>query len=236
MRTYRTKAGPFKEGNFYSDEEIDSLCLDELQNARLLPSSPSAVRIDRFVEKRFGVTPQYENLPDGVLGMTIFGSSGVEAVIVAQSLDEDKSTVAERRIRSTIAHEAGHGLLHTHLFALAHAERPLFGDFSDPHKPKVLCRDVAGTQGGPRAGYDGKWWEFQANAVMGSLLLPRPLVELALAPFFVSRGSLGAKLLDGDRREEAARHLSEVFDANPIVARLRINRLFPPTNEMQLSL
>jgi len=236
MRTYRTKSGPFREADYYSEDEIDSLCLDELQKAGLLPSSPAPIRIDRFVEKRFDVTPQYDDLGDGVLGLTVFGPKGVQAVIVTRSLDEEKTQVAERRIRSTIAHEAGHGLLHAHLFVLQAGGRPLFGDFSDPQSPKVLCRDTADSQGRQKARYDGRWWEFQANSVMGSLLLPRPLVEQALEPFLAERGSLGGKTLDNTRREEAARHLSQIFDTNPVVARLRLDRLYPTTNEMQLSL
>jgi hypothetical protein len=236
MRTYRTKSGPFKHADYYSDEEIELLCLDELQRADLLPASAAPIRIDRFVEKRFGVTPQYDDLGDGVLGLTVFGPKGVQAVIMARSLDEEKTKVAERRIRSTIAHEAGHGLLHAHLFVLQAGGRPLFGDFSDPQRPKVLCRDTADSQGRPKARYDGKWWEFQANTVMGSLLLPRPLVEQALEPFLVERGSLGGRMLDNTRREEATRHLSEIFDTNPVVARFRLDRLYPATNEMQLSL
>jgi hypothetical protein len=58
-------------------------------------------------------------------------------------------------------------------------EQPLFGDFSDPKKPKILCRDER--SGG--SAYRGQWWEYQANKAMGSLLMPEELVIEAAKPF-----------------------------------------------------
>ena len=236
MRTYRARTGRFQERPYFTDEDIESICLTELQNVHLLPSSPAPIRIDRFIEKRFEVSHQYEDLTDGILGLTVFGKKGVEAVIVARSLDDEGTKVADRRIRSTLAHEAGHGLLHVHLFVSHQDSEPLFGDFSDPSKPKVLCRDVIASDGKPKPGYDGRWWEFQANCVMGCLLLPRILVEQVLQPYFVARGLLGTKTLDPALRTEGGRCVSDVFDTNPIVARLRIDRLYPVRDEKQLSL
>jgi len=40
-------------------------------------------------------------------------------------------------------------------------------------------------------------------------------------------GSLGALILDEDRRGEAIRAVAEVFDVNAVVARIRINEMFP---------
>jgi hypothetical protein len=54
---------------------------------------------------------RYEDLGAGILGLTKFGKKGVKEVIIAQYLDEQNSQSGERLIRSTIAHEAGHGLL-----------------------------------------------------------------------------------------------------------------------------
>src|SRR3989441_11554119 len=70
----------------------------------------------------FRSTPTYEDLDKGVLGFTQFGRTGVQAIVVARALDEDGTRPAERRIRTTLAHEAGHGLLHAHLFALDRSE------------------------------------------------------------------------------------------------------------------
>lgn len=225
MKTYRPKSGPFSERPHFEPSEIDRICADELREVGLYPNSPEAIRIDRFVEKCFNLVPQYDDLPGGVLGFTKFTKKGVEAIVVATALDVEKGKVAERRVRTTLAHEAGHGLLHAYLFALD--EKPLHLFDTDSHSDhKILCRDVQGDERKNRP-YDGRWWEFQANRAIGGLLCPKPLVQEALKPFVVPSGSLGAITLDEKRRDEAARALADIFDVNTIVAKIRIAELYP---------
>src|ERR1700722_12293716 len=116
MRTFHSKSGAIAKRPYFRPAEIDQICVDELRKVGLYPVSPEPIRIDRFVEKRFGVEPTYEDLPEGVLGFTQFGNDGVVAIVISASLDAEKGRVAERRVRTTFAHEAGHGLLHAHLF------------------------------------------------------------------------------------------------------------------------
>jgi hypothetical protein len=232
MKSRRTRNRALPERPFYREEEIERICEDALRSVSLLPDSPSPIRIDRFIEKKF-VAPSYEDLPDGVLGFTTFGPTGVQAVCVSRQLD-DGGKVGERRVRTTLAHEGGHGLLHAHLFALRDVE-PLFGDVSDPARPKVMCRDETSVASrGP--GYDGRWWEFQANTAMGCLLLPKALIERILEPYLLSRGLMGLRVLDPAKRNQAAREMSDVFDVNPVVAKLRLEKLFPAANDKQLTL
>jgi hypothetical protein len=236
MRSYRSKSAPFAERPFYRDEEIEIVCTDELRAAGLFPSNPSPIRIDRFLEKRFGVVPEYEDLPDGILGLTKFGAKGVQGIIVARKLDEEGTTAAERRMRTTLAHEAGHGLLHAHLFAMATKEQSLFGDFTDPKGPRVLCRDVPNASAVYKSRYDGRWWEFQANRVIGGLLLPKQLVHVALESLLETAGQLGSKILRNGDREPGVKLLAETFDVNPVVARIRLQELYPASDEAQLRL
>lgn len=234
MKTFRASKGPFSEQPFYELSEVESMCLDELIRAGLYPDAPQPIRIDRFIEKRFGFITEYEDLPEGILGLSQFTQNGVEKIIVARSLDEDQSQYNQRRVRTTLAHEAGHVLLHAHLFAFS--EQPaLFGDKTDTGKPKVLCREVPDESNKQLPGYKGEWWEYQANMAMGALLLPRPLVEEALKPFLTSSGSLGFSQIDVARRSAAINSIAEDFDVNPIVARLRLNVLYP-MNSNQMSL
>jgi hypothetical protein len=218
------------ERPFYADREIEDICTDAMRGVGLLPSSPEAIRIDRFIEKRFGVVPTYEDLPDGVLGLTRFGKKGVREVVVAKALDDDSSVVAERRIRTTLAHEGGHCLLHTHLFVLATPTQKLFGDFSEPDKPKVLCRDEI--LGNARGSYTGNWWEFQANRAIGGLLMPAGLVTESLSEFML-KGPAGFPHFDHGRIEDAARELADVFNVNPVVAKIRIKQLFGSDSQQQ---
>jgi len=227
MKALRTTSGPFPVRPYYKEQEIEDICTDELRAVGLYPVTPGPIRIDRFVEKRFGVTTTYEDLGEGVLGLTKFGPTGVQAIVVARFLDEEGTGSAERRIRTTMAHEAGHGLLHAHLFLSMRKEASLFADFSDPNSPKVLCR---------RKGYDGRWWEYQANRVIGGLLMPRLLVQLALDALLESSGSLGGRVLVSVRREEGVKLLADTFDVNPVVARIRLDEVFPASSEGQLRL
>lgn len=215
---------------FFEHSEIDNICADELARVNLLPSQPDAIRIDRFIEKRFGKPHTYEVLPDGVLGLTRFGASGVQQVVLSASLEEDTTRPAERRLRSTLAHEAGHGLLHAHLFAL-NLTKPLFGDWSDKRAPKVLCRGEITVN---RSKHEP--WEYQANMVMGAILLPNRLVEIAVTPFLTATGELGLFRLSDIGRQAAIRALAEIFDVNPVVVSIRLSRMFAASRTGQLTL
>jgi hypothetical protein len=158
VRKVPTPSGPFPFQLYFEDlGEIDEICLEALKRQSLLPSSPAPIRIERFVEKEFKTALRYEDLGPDNLGCTIFNSSGaVEAILVSRSLEEQNTTQARRRVRSTVAHEAGHGLLHGSLF--------IDGNFPDlgENQRRILCRSediLCDTQ----RSYRGRWWEFQAK-------------------------------------------------------------------------
>jgi hypothetical protein len=230
MKNLRTISGPFSERPYFSDGEIEQICLDELRKAKLLPDRPSGVRVERFVEKRFNVTVESAELGEGILGVTKFGPKGVQGVYVSAALDCDPSMAAKRRVRSTIAHEAGHCLLHTYLFAVTSGVS-LFGDCSESGAIKVLCRDSE-----VRSSYRGEWWEFQANVAMSHLLMPRPLVEIASEPFLVPVGLLGRKQINPAHYEYAVRFIADQFEVNPAVSRIRLQSLYSDKEAAQMSL
>ena len=91
--------------------------------------------------------------------------------------------------------------------------------------PKVLCRDEDSTQVSKT--YNGEWWEYQANRVIGGFLLPRDLVLKSVTEFMIPRGLLGILAFDDTRKREAGAHVAEVFDVNPVVARIRLTEMFP---------
>ena len=241
MKTFRSKSGPFLEQPYFTPDEIERICTDELQKEGLYPAKPEHIRIERFIEKRFKVSPRYEDIPAGVLGYTKFGPHGVEAVVISRSLEENKTPSSRRRVNTTLAHEAGHGLLHTVLFSLAAAEdvAPLFGGEFYSKAQRILCRDedISGReQQVVRRGYDGCWWEVQANKAMGALLLPRDLVIKCIDDMLVTRGSFNEKWLEQDRREKAVQRLVDIFDVNPVVGRFRLQAIFPDLDGRQLTL
>ncbi len=223
MRTYSTSFSPFLERPYFTSREIEQICQDELRKTGYFPSNPEAVRIEHFIKKRFNITPIFENLPDGVLGYTTFDQSGVVSMHIASALTESDTRAAECRTNSTLAHEAGHGLLHAHLFAFSDQGLSLFGGDPDVTATKILCRGSGGGVGNRT--YKGQWWELQANMVIGSLLMPRPLVVKSLQPFFRQEGMF--QDVDPLAREDAVRCLGDTFDVNPIVARIRLDELYP---------
>jgi hypothetical protein len=233
MKTYRSNSGPFTEKPFFKVDEIESICADELQKLGLYPSEPTAIRIDRFIEKRFGIKPDYLDIPDGLLGFTLFGKKGVEQIVIAKFLDKD-----ERRLRTTLAHEGGHGLLHAHLFVLGTRPDSLFGDGIAADAPKILCRNegVSGFAGNPGEKPPYRWYEFQANQAMGALLLPKELVRKALASMLTAPGTFGNLSLPATARGQAVQVLVSTFDVNPIVAKIRLEALYPTSEGRQLTL
>jgi hypothetical protein len=231
MKYVQTSVGPFPERPHFSDDEIETICTDELLAVDLLPAKPEPIRIDRFIEKKFGISEEYEDLGEGILGMTQFGPSGVARIIVARSLEAQSGEVANLQIRTTLAHEAGHGLLHAFMFVCSEQQR-LFGNISDPVTPKVLCRARAVTSTSRQ--YTGEWWEFQANRVMGALLMPRDLVIVALKKYLVLNGSLGTVSVNRFSSEEAALVLADIFNVNPAVSRIRLKILFPTDSPNQM--
>jgi hypothetical protein len=222
VRKVPTPSGPFPFQLYFEDlGEIDEICLEALKRQSLLPSSPAPIRIERFVEKEFKTALRYEDLGPDNLGCTIFNSSGaVEAILVSRSLEEQNTTQARRRVRSTVAHEAGHGLLHGSLF--------IDGNFPDlgENQRRILCRSediLCDTQ----RSYRGRWWEFQANQAIGSLLLPRLLVNAFLDQSGMELDSSGNRTLSPVQRESLAKKAAVTFDVNPIVVRIRLDSLFP---------
>lgn len=229
------------ERHYFEESEMESIAIDALRSVDLLPTRPGPIRVERFIEKRFDIVPQYEDLPADLLGFTRFGPNGPETVVISRLLAEENDRVAERRLSSTLAHEAGHMLLHRHLFALQRRARTrsLFDDDLDEKNQAILCRPESvgiPSETARMPHYDGRWWEYQANKMIGALLVPRLLVSNALSSFLVARGHLGLMQLDETRREEAAFYLADVFDVNPAVARIRIGEIFPVIAIGQLTL
>ena len=241
VKIIRARSGPFVEQHYYANTAFEDMAMAELSTVDLLPKKPEPVRVDRFIERRFGVVPEYKNLPPGVMGFTKFGESEIEAVVISRVLSEEGRRSAERLINSTLAHEAGHMIMHKGLFTLQVREgtHSLLPSDIDLEKGEIKCRSEiveAGNKGESTKGYDGRWWEYQANQMIGTLLMPRPLVYEAADPLLVSQGLLGMRVLEDSRREDAARLLAETFDVNPAAARVRVAKLFPEIPEGQLTL
>lgn len=231
MKIAYSPFGQYKERLIFSKDEIDRICCEALADVGLLPTEPSPIRIDRFIEKKFKSHIEYTDFSDGVLGCTVFDKEGaVKRVGVASSLD-DGTQIGHRRVRSTLAHEAGHGLMHQILFIEEGGQLgiPQYENL-DLGNSRIMCRQGDFQQGGT----SGRWWEFQANRAIGGLLLPKQLLELALGRLLEDLGSMGRKCLPADALTSAKTLVANTFDVNPIVAEIRLKELYVGSSQMEL--
>jgi hypothetical protein len=226
MHRKATPSGAFPEKLYFTDGEIDDICSAALSQSGYLPAQPGAIRIERFVEKHFECVVDYRDLGANIMGCTKFNGKGrVEEIIVSSRL-EDGTPSSLRRARTTFAHEAGHGLLHASLFIDQNQGSFDFGAKPSSQPKLIMCRDED-IQADSRTGrgYDGKWWEFQANRAIGGLLLPKALLRRAMDSYM--EGPAGLLKLTASKRATACRELAELFDVNPIVVKIRLGELFP---------
>ena len=226
MRERNLYGGRFGKTLYFSDREIDRMCLDALKQSGCLPAEPEAIDIEFFVEKHFKASLDMgtEVDPD-VLGWTLFGKKGeIILVGVSPSLSADVSLGGQRRCRATVAHEAGHCLMHPILFMEERTE-PMWGNL-DFSQNRILCRkeDFGGK-------YDGRWWEVQANKAIGGLLLPSSLVRKSVEHLLVPQGGLGLPALPVKNRQKAIEHVAETFEVNKMPAEIRLKVLFPELEE-----
>jgi hypothetical protein len=193
VRERRDPGGRMPYRIYFKDGEIDQIMEAELHRARLPRIGAGAVDVDAFIENYLQITPEYVTLPRGVQGATDFFRDGTVAMRISAELSERaglREPGAENLIRTTLAHEAAHVLLHRSLF-LTQSEA-LFGQQASRQE---LCRDIdpAGR------GYTGEWWEWQANRGMGALLLPRSEIIGIAGPW------TAAALRDGQLVQTIAR-------------------------------
>jgi hypothetical protein len=175
VKEFPDRGGRLPYRLWYEESEIESIVARELALAGQpkLAGGP-ATDVDAFCELHLGVVPEFTWLPGGVLGATEFTARGeIHLQVSAElSLRADRDAAAEKLMRSTLAHEAAHILLHRVLFLKE--SHDIFGGLASRSE---LCRAV----GVPRPGYQGEWWEWQANRGMSALLMPRRTLAKWLA-------------------------------------------------------
>lgn len=217
---------------YFTEREIDQMCLEALEVSKCLPSQPEPIDIEFFVEKHFETNLDLgSDFGSDVLGWTLFGKKGeILMVGVSSSLSGDTTTVGQRRCRATVAHEAGHCLMHPILF-MEEETKNMMGNV-DFRENRILCRkeDFQGKTGK----YDGRWWELQANRAIGGLLLPRQLVRTSVEHLLISSGGLGLKILPPEHFNEAIDHVADTFEVNRQPAEIRLKSIFPEEDQISL--
>jgi hypothetical protein len=76
MKQRITHRPPFGIELRFERTEIDLMCAEELEKARALPATPGPINIESFIGKHLCKNYGYEDLPEGVLGVTAFEPNG----------------------------------------------------------------------------------------------------------------------------------------------------------------
>lgn len=223
----KTSNGPFARNLFIPAPRFESMAREALEEVDLLPESPSEVRIERFLEKKWDMVEDYVDLPEDVLGQAAFNEDGLHHIELNRELADDQSVPAQRRVRSTLAHEIGHGLAHSELWAevfklrkegtlleVAANLQQSFTEFG------FSCRSHTIESGSIKPA-EFEWWEYQANQLMASLLLPWHLVMEVADNYRKDLSSTDKNLREGTMYH-LKYDLADVFNVNPAMAQIRV--------------
>jgi hypothetical protein len=228
MRQYRTPSG--EERVFYEPSEIESMMESELRKAKLMPTeSAPVVQLEPFIERHLKVKlDQYAQLEPAVLGLTEFFEGkppriSINKDLTGSAVDDGESPPGVLgRWRATVAHEAGHVLLHCSLFEFAVGNMNLFGagapgEGGGRRLHRCLKRDVAHSGG-------GDWREVQANQAMAALLMPKSLFP-KLARQHIEGAFPGHERIPFGGEERIAALLAPVVQVSKQAARIRLTTL-----------
>ncbi len=192
---------------WFEEAEFERIMDGVRQRAGEVFAEGRGVDVEEVLMRVYEISPDYLELPRGVLGRTVFHANGLVDVHLSRGLSEraDRSRVARQRLRSTMGHECGHVALHRQLQLGALGEGPT-------DAPAILCRASAFKTESGRA---GEWWEYQANRAMASLLMPRDLTNAALSGILPALGHESLKkALEAEGGPEVLRELSRIFDVS----------------------
>lgn len=210
--------------------EIDAIAEDELAKATLTPTAESPmVDIEVFVERHLKATlDQYAVLEPDVLGLTRFVSDSPPEIEISRDLTGSAldSEVPEAgrlgRWRATVAHEAGHVLLHQQLFDASVQQSVMFVHEEQPSPRLLRClkRNVS-------YGYGGNdWREIQANRAMGALLMPRTFFsQIARQQLISVSGDAASAEAGSSRATSLTRQMANRCGVSKQAASIRLQTL-----------
>ena len=222
--------GPFLRQEFIPGRQIARIALEQLTTCRLLPDSPGPIAVEKFCDRKWGVPEDYEAMETEVMGFTSFTHKGFDQIVINTALGEDRSATGRRRMRSTLAHEIGHGILHENLYAeklaFERAQGELFAEMNPRAQSAIVCRntDIFGEPNKSR------WWEIQANKFMAAMLLPELLFLQVVVPALSDYHDANASPKEGVLRCIAT--VSDTFNVSQQMARIAVeNHLSKPKEE-----
>jgi hypothetical protein len=215
---------------WFDDAEIETIALDELTKANLLPAADAtdlSINIERFLERHLKVRlDRHADLPADVLGVTHFERTRPPRVEINRDLtgsaldDDDPAPGMVGRWRATLAHEAAHVLLHRILFDVDDMQRGLFREQSPTRVGGNLMRCLKRDLTFRRV---SDWREIQANRGMAALLMPRTLFIAAARVVLDVAG--GAVTAGSPKHAALVQDLAGTFNVSRQAASIRLETL-----------
>lgn len=207
----------------YTQEELDeisenavtSYLTDKHGNALFPVSTDDLASLIEVHAEDLDLYADLSQLGSDVEGVTLFNPDGKPSIRIAARLSEAKR---ENRLRTTLAHELGHALLHNILFKRCTGP----GLFDD--EEVEIDRVQACKEGNMLNAGQSDWMEWQAGYVSGAILMPATHVRLVIAHRFPNyiRGGLAAC---GDLFEAMVQEVQSAFQVSSEAARARLLKL-----------
>ncbi len=211
----------FDQRPHYEPAELDELCertildfMNERCGGTCLPV-PTDI-LTKLIERDTQDFDLYADLADigqGVEGFTDFYPDQKPVVMITEKLSLHKWQ--ESRLRTTLAHEYGHVLLHAPLFNTASPCKPCAG---------IPFRSLPQRRGiDPSKGND--WMEWQAWYAARGILMPVTLVKREVMAYCQRYGAAHPICICTGHARDLIHKIAKVFAVSEDVAKIRLQRL-----------
>ena len=209
------------EPPFYSREYLEELCERTLTEfcmetyGQELTPLPTDV-LTQLLERYTSILNLYAELDDGINGVTtMFGSERLPRVDIAAELS--RQWFRENRLRTTLAHELAHVLLHSPLWR---AQCIAAGQKGEALIAQA-CRRETIEDNAPRCDRI----EWQAGYLCGALLMPKRRIDLLVARFLSTLSGSPVLVAGSADAEELVERVTIGFRVSRLAARVRLGQL-----------
>lgn len=225
VRHIADPTGRVSERSVFKPEEIDKTAqslitgfLRQQYGKSVFPVKTDDLTV--LIEQHVESLDQYADLSafgPTVEGVTEFRPKKKPIVSIAQALSEDERRA--NRLRTTLAHEFGHVILHGYLFVLTGLAAQQALNNTPTQGNKVICKRE--TIDRPKM---VDWMEWQANYFSSALLMPVRYLKQTVEQFQQSTG-LQWILADSLQATQLVQAVQQQFAVSSDAARVRLSSL-----------
>lgn len=191
-----------------SERTITSFLIDRYGFERIpVPTEALTVLIEREASD-LDLSAELSDHKFDVFGVTDFERGRKPRVRIARELWEQNWRV--NRLRTTLAHEYGHVMLHTWLYDQTDAPAGLQTCYWQSLLPKGGVVD---------------WMEWQAGYVSGALLMPESFIRRSVEAFLRNRSTKSPLAEHSREALELQQHISLTFEVSTEAAAVRLSQL-----------